>query len=47
MTDSDYIDIADAENSSDEENQVERSVHVKKNRGKDIVWQEIEFFFQS
>ena len=44
MTDSDYIDIDDAENSSNEENEVEMSVHVKKTRGKDIVWQEIEVF---
>ena len=44
MTDSDYIDIADAENFSDEEDEVEKSIHVKKTRGKDIVWQEIEVF---
>ena len=44
MTDSDYINIADAENFSGEEDELENSINVKKTRGKDIVWQEIEVF---
>ena len=44
ITDTDYIDIADAEHLSDEEDKVEESVSTKKTRGKDILWQELEVF---